>query len=129
MGLQKNFKMLVSQRRFAPRIKGVSRLKQLVSQIQAIRQIADGLSGNDQKSFLAEVALLEGNLNAAVARLKTSEPLEASAIASVVDGLWHRVEGKLTFVKAAVENEEKRKKKEEEEGTKRRREAEERERI
>ena len=55
--LQKNFKMLVARRRYAPRIKGVSRLKQLVSQIQAMRQIANSLSGNEQKTYVDSAAI------------------------------------------------------------------------
>ena len=47
---EKRFRMLVARRRYAPRIKGVSRLKQLVNQIQTMRQIANSLSGNEQKT-------------------------------------------------------------------------------
>ena len=79
-------------------------------------------------SFQTEIASLETNLNAAVARLKTAEPLDASAITSLVDGLWHRVDGQLASVKTVVENEKRRKKKEEE-GMKKKREAEEREKL
>ena len=100
--IQKNTKMYLARRQHRPRYEGVRRLKLLQSNIEQIGKMSESLKA-ERAAVLANVDKIHGQLDVAIARIRTSPKISKSDIDRMYNSLVDLINVELRGVKQKLE--------------------------
>ena len=100
--IQKNTKMYLARRQHRPRYEGVRRLKLLQSNIEQIGKMSESLKA-ERAAVLANVDKIHGQLDVAIARIRTSPKISKSDIDRMYNSLVDLINTELRGVKQKLE--------------------------
>lgn len=100
--IQKNTKMYLARRQHRPRYEGVRRLKLLQSNIEQIGKMSESLKV-ERDAVLANVDKIHGQLDVAIARIRTSPKISKSDIDRMYNSLVDLINVELRGVKQKLE--------------------------
>ena len=100
--IQKNTKMYLTRKQHRPRYEGVRRLKLLQSNIEQIGKMSESLK-SEKSSVMANVDKIHGQLETAIARIRSSPKISKSEIDKMYTLLVDQINSELRGVKQKLE--------------------------